>query len=459
MKVNIKEFPICVYGQIERYNDVLSKARCRIFYKYANRNGTYITDEFADKLIASLPYVPVKGIYNGEDFTDHGMDRNEGRIYGIVPEQTNFAWEKHLDEDGVEREYACTDVLIFTALYEEAGDIVGKAQSMELYEPSMKYHMAIVKGQKYVVFDDGCFLGLQALGDNVEPCFEGASFYTLQKNIADTIQKIKEYSEKGGQSEVNIKFKLSDSQKHDAIWTLLNPNFNEEGDWVIDYALYEIYDDYALAYCYETGCHERIYYKKDDETDMVELGDRVQVYIVDVTESEKNTLDTLRKLNGDTYELVNENLTNAEENANNCVELGTKIEELNTTIATLNTEISNAQETIAEKDTNYQAAQDSIEQLTTEVTDLRNYKKSIETQQKEAVIAEYVDKLSEDVLNTYKAKIDEYTVLDLDKELAYECKKSNSSIFNNNTENSGTGIFLQNNPVTGIEAILSRYEH
>ena len=459
MKVNIKEFPICVYGQIERYNDVLSKARCRIFYKYANRNGTYITDEFADKLIASLPYVPVKGIYNGEDFTDHGMDRNEGRIYGIVPEQTNFAWEKHLDEDGVEREYACTDVLIFTALYEEAGDIVGKAQSMELYEPSMKYHMAIVKGQKYVVFDDGCFLGLQALGDNVEPCFEGASFYTLQKNIADTIQKIKEYSEKGGQSEVNIKFKLSDSQKHDAIWTLLNPNFNEEGDWVIDYALYEIYDDYALAYCYETGCHERIYYKKDDETDMVELGDRVQVYIVDVTESEKNTLDTLRKLNGDTYELVNENLTNAEENANNCIELGTKIEELNTTIATLNTEISNAQETIAEKDTNYQAAQDSIEQLTTEVTDLRNYKKSIETQQKEAVIAEYVDKLSEDVINTYKAKIDEYTVLDLDKELAYECKKSNSSIFNNNTENSGTGIFLQNTPATGIEAILSRYEH
>ena len=54
MKVNIKEFPICVYGQIERYNDVLSKARCRIFYKYGNRNGTYITDEFAEKLIASL---------------------------------------------------------------------------------------------------------------------------------------------------------------------------------------------------------------------------------------------------------------------------------------------------------------------------------------------------------------------------------------------------------------------
>ena len=453
MKVNIKEFPICVYGQVERYNDVLSKARCRIFYKYGNRNGTYITDEFAERLIASLPYVPVKGIYENNDFTDHGVDRSEGRIYGIVPEQTNFAWEKHLDEDGIEREYACTDVLIFTALYNEANEIVGKAQSMELYEPSMKYHMAVIKGQKYVVFDDGCFLGLQALGDSVEPCFEGASFYTLQQTIADTIQKIKEYSDKGGQSEVNIKFKLSDSQKLDAIWTLLNPNADE---WVVDYAICEVFDEYALAYNYETNQYERVYYTKDDETDTVELGERVQVYVVDVTASEKETLDTLRKLNGDTYELVNENLTNAEDNAKNCVEFGSKIEELNTTIATLNTEISNAQEKIAEDEVNYKSAQDNIEQLTTEVEDLRNYKYAIEKQQKEAVIAEYVDKLSNDVIETYKAKIDEYSLLDLDKELAYECKKSNSSIFN--TPQSTPMVFLHDTPDGGIEEILSRYK-
>ena len=456
MKVNIKEFPICVYGQIERYNDVLSKARCRIFYKYGNRNGTYITDKFAEKLIASLPYVPVKGIYNGEDFTDHGFDRNEGRIYGIVPEQTNFAWEKHLDEDGIEREYACTDVLIFTALYDEANEIVGKAQSMELYEPSMKYHMAMIKGQKYVVFDDGCFLGLQALGESVEPCFEGASFYTLQKSISDTIQKIKEYSEKGGQSEVNIKFKLSDSQKANAIWELLNPTHDDEGNWIIDYSVCEIYEDYALAYCFETGQYERVYYTKDDEHDIIELGERVQVYIVDVTESEKETLDTLRKLNGDTYELVNENLVKAEENANNCVELVTKIDELNTTIATLNTEISQAQDKLAEDATSYAAAQENIEQLTTEVEDLRNYKKAIETQQKEAVIAEYVDKLSNDVIETYKAKIDEYSLLDLDKELAYECKKSNSSIFNNPQPTQK--FFFNETPQGGIEEILSRYD-
>jgi hypothetical protein len=173
------EFTVQVYGELNKYNEVLSKARCRIFYKYENRNGTYITDEFAEKLINSLPYVPVKGIYSDEDYTDHGTRRDQGRIYGIVPENPNVAWEDFTDDDGVTRAYACTDVLIFTAIYEEANDIIGKSQSMELYPPSLKYHEAIVHNKRYIVFDDGCFLGLQVLGDKVEPCFEGASFYTL----------------------------------------------------------------------------------------------------------------------------------------------------------------------------------------------------------------------------------------------------------------------------------------
>ena len=94
----------------------------------------------ADKLISTLPYAPVKGIYNDftEDYTDHGNERDQGRIYGIVPAEPNVSWETHLDEDGVEREYACVDVLLFTGLYKEASKIVGKPQSMEIYERSIK---------------------------------------------------------------------------------------------------------------------------------------------------------------------------------------------------------------------------------------------------------------------------------------------------------------------------------
>ena len=450
------EFPVSIYGNVEKFNDIFSKARCRIFYRGANRNGTFITDEFAKELISTLQYIPVKGIHNGEDFTDHGTSRSEGRIYGIVPETNNFAWESHLDEDGVERIYACTDVLLFTALYPEASDIVSKSQSMELYEPSLEYHMAIVQGQKYVVFEHGRFLGLQVLGDTVEPCFEGASFFTLQKSIEDTIQKIKDYSNKGGNSEMKINFKLSDSQKYEAIWTLLNPEYNEEGNWTFSYTICDVYDDYALAYNYAEKCYERVYYTKDDATDSLSLGDRVKVYIVDVTESEKSTLDTLKALNGDTYELVNENLTNAEKNASDCAEFSTKIEELNTTIATLNTEAESAKTQVAEAQAKYTEVSELNASLTEELDSLKTYKKNIENQSKETVVSAYSGKLPESVLDTYREKFDDYTVEDLDMHLTYELKKTGATVFTQ----ASTGCLPKDDAdqLEGIEAILSRYK-
>lgn len=451
--MNIKEFPISIYGEVEKYNDVLSKARARIFYQKENRNGTYITPEFAEKLLNSLPYTPVKGIYEGDDYTDHGEKRSEGRIYGIVPENPNVSYEAHEDEDGVTREYACADILIFTALYKEAEDIVGKSLSMELYEPAIRYHMAMFHGQKYAVFDDGCFLGLQVLGDDVEPCFEGASFYTLQKSIEDTIEKIKEYSKKGGNSQMKLNFKLSDDQKFSALWNLLNSEYNEEGGWCITYSISAVYDDYALAYSYEAGKYVRVYYKKDDEVDSIEITETVPVYVVDVTESEKNTLDTLRKLNGDTYELVNENIEKAEENAENCKQFALKIDELNESISTLNTEVSEGKTELESVQAEYAAATEKITTLTEENESLKNYKHSIETQQKEAVIAEYSDKLSEEILDGYKEKLDNYTVIELDKELAYELKKSNTSVFTNNAP----GFVPKDQELGGIEEILSRY--
>ena len=446
------EFTVQVYGELNKYNEVLSKARCRIFYKYENRNGTYITDEFAEKLISSLPYVPVKGIYSDEDYTDHGVRRDQGRIYGIVPENPNVAWEEFTDDDGITRTYACTDVLIFTAIYEEANDIIGKSQSMELYPPSLKYHEAIVHNKRYIVFDDGCFLGLQVLGDKVEPCFEGASFYTLQSTIEYTINQIKKY---GGTKMPKINFKLSDDAKFSALWALLNPEFNEEGNWTISYGISAVYDDYALAVNYETGEMNRVYYSKNDENDMVELGDIVKCYIVDVTESEKSTLDTLRSLNGNTYELVSDVLTNAQENFEKVSEFSTKIEELNETVSTLTTERDNANASIGEYTTQLETANGTINSLNEELNTLKEFKLGIETKQKEAVIDEYTENLSEEIIETYRAKISEYSVEELDMRLAYELKKSNSSIFNKNGDE---GIVPKDIQTDGLTAILSKYK-
>lgn len=453
MDKNIFEFPVTIYGELEKFNDVLTKARCRIFYKYGNRNGTYITDDFAEKLINTLHYVPIKGIHDGEDFTDHGENRDDGRIYGIVPESNNFSWETHLDEDGVEREYACTDVLIFNSLYKEAKDIVGKAQSMELFSPTLKYSYQVIKGMRWVVFEEGSFLGLQVLGDTVEPCFEGAAFYSLQDSITKTINKIKEYAlthqSEGGKTGMHmINFKMSDDDKFSALWSLLNTEYNEENNWAVTYGIVSVYDDYAVVRSYETGDLMRAYYTKNDEEDSLVINSMEQCFIIEVTEKEKTTIEALRGLNGDTYELVSETLTSAQENFEKVSEFNTKIEELNASVSTLVSERDNS---IAE----YNTTVEKLSALTEELETLKAYKLGIETEQKEAVIAEYENQLSEEVLGTYREKLSEYTVVELDKDLAYELKKSNPSAF---SKNPTVAYVPKDEPKGGINEILSKYK-
>ena len=457
----IREFPITVYGNLTKYSDTISKGRCRIFYKYANRNGTYITDEFAEKLLSTIPYTPVKGIYDNfdEDYTDHGNKRSLGRIYGIVPENPNLQWEKHLDEDGIEREYACVDVLIFTALYEEAGEILGKAQSMEIYEPSIKGSWKIINGRRMFEYTEGSFLGLQVLGEDVEPCFEGAAFFSLYSSLKQLVDEIKEYTLKlpeintGGQSQMfeKLNFKLSDSEKHNAIWNLINPNYNEEGGWTIEYAICDIYDDYALAYNYAEASYERIYYTKNDETNEVSISEKKKVFVIDVTESEMNALNTIRTLNGDTYEKADEVYSQAskvseleEQNST----YAQKIEELNENISTLETEKGNFTTQLEEANT-------AIASLNEEINSLNTYKANIELKEKEEVISSYAELLSEEILASYKEKISEFTAIDLDKELAYELKKNNVSVF---SKEQNPGFIPKDEPKTGIEAILSKYK-
>lgn len=453
----IKEFPVTVYGNLTKYSDTISKARCRIFYKYANRNGTFISDTFAEKLLSTIPYTPVKGIYKDtEDFSDHGKDRSNGRIYGIVPEKPNLAWETHEDEDGRKRVYACVDVLIFTALYEEAGEIVGKPQSMEIYEPSISGAWKMIAGQRLFEFTEGSFLGLQVLGDEVEPCFEGAAFFELYGSMKDLLSEIKEYElklsnlKKGGQLQMQkINFKLSDSQKHQAIWNLLNVNCNEAGDWRMDYCICEIYDEYALAYNLTEETYERVYYTKDDKAEVVSIGEIKKAYIVDVTEAEKSALETLHALNGGTYEKVEEIFDEASNLLEESFNYAQKIEELTTNLATLEAE----KETFT---TQLDEANAKVEALTKEVDSLSSYKEKIELTEREEVIASYSELLSEDILNLYTEKISEYSAIELDKELAYELKKNSTSIF---TKNATPNMIPKDEPQGGIERILSKYKN
>lgn len=440
-------FVINTFGELEPYSPTISRARVRIFYRGINRNSTYITEEFANKLLSTLSYAPVKGIYDTDDYTDHGVKRQQGKIYGIVPENPNITWEKHTDEDGITRTYACADVLLFTGLYPEAKEIVGKGESMEIYAQSIKGEWQIIDKKRVYVYSEGHFLGLQILGDNIEPCFEGAQFFSLYNNLKKLIDTLE------GGKDMIFNFKLSDSKKHDLLFNLINPNFNETGNYEINYAICDVYDDYTLCYDYEKQEFCRFYYEKDDEKNTCSIiGEPEKCFIVDVTESEYAALNLLKAANGGNFEKIDEVYTAANvkietlttELTNKIVEFDTKIVELetvNNTLVMKDTELAEKDTTIASlQKTNEQATvtltekENIITTLNGELSTLKEYKDNIETSTKEAMISKYTSLLDEEALKEISANISNYTIVDLEKELAYKAVQKNPNVFTKNND-------------------------
>ena len=439
-------FKVQVYGELEKFSETISRSRCRIFYKGLNRNGTYITEEFAEKLISTIAYAPIKGIYEDDDadFEDHGEKRSDGKAYGVVPADYNFKWEEHLDDDGIKRTYACVDVLLWTAIYEEAREIPGKSQSMELYEPSIKGKWVLIEGKRVYQYEDGCFLGLQALGDKIEPCFEGAAFYTLKDMINELYTLYSNFlndenNRKGGKKMVN--FKLSDKRKHCMLFDILNKEYyTEENEWAIRYTICEVYDDYALCYDYQEETYLRAYYTKNDSDDTVTIDNTVKAFIIDVTEGEYNALNALRS-QVNTFEQIDEKFAAGVEAQNN-------LEQKDEEIATYTTQIQ-------EKDTQINELNEKVDQLTNENATLSAYKLDIEKKEKQSIIDKYSNVIDDEIIATYTAKIDELSSEELDKNLSYELVKATPSIFSK----SGAGVIPKDEPVTGVEAILNKYRN
>ena len=164
-----------------------------------------------------------------------------------------------------------------------------------------------------------------------------------------------------------------------------------------------------------------------------------------------NALATIRTLNGGTYEKAEEVYSQAskvselEEQNSTYVQ---KIEELNDNISTLETEKGNFT-------TQLEEANNTITSLNEEIESLNTYKANIELKEKEEVISSYTELLSEEILDSYKEKISDFTAIDLDKELAYELKKNNVTVF---SKNPNPGFIPKDEPKTGIEVILSKYK-
>lgn len=157
-----------------------------VFTKYKNRNGSYITDDYANFLIKSATRgnCPVVGFFDPEEqnWASHtGPKLANG--YGYV--EKFDGWTPCKDTDGVTRDYATFSVILFTDYYEEARKIKGQHQSMELDPLTIDGDWAEFNGEPYFVYTKGNMLGLCVIGAH-EPCFSVSSFFAKNDDTYKT---------------------------------------------------------------------------------------------------------------------------------------------------------------------------------------------------------------------------------------------------------------------------------
>ena len=197
-------------------NPLMSSCEIKVFYLGKNRNGSFISKEVATEMAKTLRGAPIVGYYKDskQDFADHGEQMiwdDEGihfncltKPYGFVAPDAKV-WFKDFqdfDEFGnkIERTYLMTTGYLWTGQFKEAQQIVndnGKPQSMELDGESVEGHWStdIKDNVEFFIISDAIFSKLCILGDDVEPCFEGASItspqvsssFTLDNNFKNTL--------------------------------------------------------------------------------------------------------------------------------------------------------------------------------------------------------------------------------------------------------------------------------
>lgn len=438
--------PQCDYEQI---TPLISKGKVSIFYKGKNRNGGFITDEFAEKLISNLPYVPVVGIYDKEkdDFTSHNRDRDVARMYGLVPENPNGEWLTKMDEDGVEREYFVSDVYLYTGRFTNAQKIIGNPQSLELDINSIKGNWVLMDdGREYFVYTDANFIGLSALGKDVKPCFEGAAFFDLVTQFGEflsqaelTNNKNKDF-DKGGKEMNLVDFKFSNDETKDKIWKAVNPNFSEEGNWKIDKVVCEIASDYVLVNYVEESKYERYAYVLKEDGTVELVGEPEIVYNTWIKQEDVKNYEALSS------------------DYSSCEEILNKFSALNETISEKDTKILELENDKSTYELEVNAVKEDLEKVQNDYNLLKQDYDNKVTSEKEAKISEYSNNISEDALKDIREKMASYSLEQLEKELLFAMKKEKPSMFSQTTSTQyAYSAMVGDSDSNGIVSILQKY--
>ena len=242
---------------ITSISPLISKCEVKVLYVGQNRNKSYITKEVAAAMAQTLPGTPIVGrfIESKEDYGDHGdqviIDGDGVKFnkltkpYGFVAPDAKVWFQEFQDTDDFGnvtiREYLMTEGYLWTEQYQECKRVLhnGNPQSMELDKDTLKGHWSTDSntGIEFFIINDAMFLNLCILGEDVEPCFEGANITapnisasfskdskTIIKTLSDMMLELK-FALQGGQQEMDGNTVIPSVVEEEAV--LENPTVEE----------------------------------------------------------------------------------------------------------------------------------------------------------------------------------------------------------------------------------------
>lgn len=200
---------------VEQLNEEFTLCKCWVMSHGRNRNMSYISKETVEKSLPSLDYAPVVGFLYKNDKGEYRIAGHECHLdteewelipdtqaFGVV-KPNSYSWET-IDEYGVESEYLCVELVMWTGRFKGLLDSVYNediywAQSMEI---SVSEYRPWEEDSNYVEILEMNFSALCLLGkydnpdENVTPCFINARVEPVKFSIAEFADQLAELKDK-----------------------------------------------------------------------------------------------------------------------------------------------------------------------------------------------------------------------------------------------------------------------
>ena len=474
MHTSIKLDTPIEFINITPLNPLISKCQIKVCYvgDDPNRNKSIITKETARQMANSLPGCPIVGFYNEEkgDFEEHNriIDISNGKFeikdttrpYGFVDLSAKVWFQKFLDDGMNEHEYMMTEGWLWTGQYPECKRILshGNNQSMELDENTINAHWSKDgNGEpQFFIINEAIISKLCTLGENNEPCVEGASIGApviqfafadgFKEQVFSMMNELKELLNKGGEK-VFTRYAV---EIGDALWTALYSHV--EGTYGIEsvcedegqklfavltadekyYRLdFSVAEDGSVVFAAEAELLEN--YTPAEEPQF--SADAIAEYVKSKKE-EKEPEDGKEekcpkcgKLKSE-CECDDDDDTDDDKNKKQGKKEKYNLDEIQEYV-----ELSNNYSAL---EANYTTAQTRISELENQLTELVAFKKNIEKAEKEKMIASFYMLSDEDKTDVIE-NIDNYSLEDIEAKLSILCVRNKVSFNLDDNKNQGEG--------------------